>query len=162
MKIENVKISGIKNPVGYAMETPVVSWCVTECLGGYQTSVRIDVSPDEDFSEIIFTKSGSDLPCSGTKLEFKPEPRTRYYLRVTVESDKNTAASGTAFFETGKMTEPFLGRWIATNEKDTFHPVFIKRFTANGSVKRARAYVTAAGVYELYLNGKKVGSEILN
>ena len=55
MKIENVKINGIKNPVGYAMETPVVSWCVTECLGGYQTSVRIDVSPDEDFSEIIFT-----------------------------------------------------------------------------------------------------------
>ena len=53
MKIENVKINGIKNPVGYAMETPVVSWCVTECLGGYQTSVRIDVSPDEDFSEII-------------------------------------------------------------------------------------------------------------
>ena len=93
MKIENVKISGIKNPVGYAMETPVVSWCVTECLGGYQTSVRIDVSPNEDFSEIIFTKSGSDLPCSGTKLEFKPEPRTRYYLCVTVESDRNTAAS---------------------------------------------------------------------
>lgn len=161
MKIDNVKINGIKNPVGYAMETPVVSWCVTECLGGYQTSVRIDVSPDEDFSEIIFTKSGSDLPCSGTKLEFKPEPRTRYYLRVTVESDRNTTASGTAFFETGKMTDPFLGRWIATNEKDTFHPVFIKRFTANGSVKRARAYVTAAGVYELYLNGKKVGAEIL-
>ncbi len=161
MKIENVKINGITNPIGYALGTPVVSWRVSGCLGGYQAYVRIDVSSDEEFSKIIFTKSGADLQCSGTRLELNLKPRTRYYLHVMVTSDKNITASGTAFFETGKMTEPLCGRWIAAEKNDMFHPVFVKRFAVNGAVKSARAYVTAAGVYELYLNGKKVGMEML-
>ena len=162
MRIENVKINGITNPIGYALESPVVSWRVAGCAWGYQEFAEIDVSLDENFSDIIFTKSGADLRCSGTELEIKLSPRTRYYLRVTVRSDRNiTAVSGTAFFETGKMTEPFAGRWIAAEKNDTFHPVFIKRFTAADIVKKARAYVSAAGVYELYLNGEKVGSELL-
>jgi alpha-L-rhamnosidase len=34
--------------------------------------------------------------------------------------------------------------------------------TGNTNIKKARLYVTARGIYELYLNGKKVGNEYFN
>jgi alpha-L-rhamnosidase len=34
--------------------------------------------------------------------------------------------------------------------------------TGNSPIKKARLYVTARGIYELYLNGKKVGNEYFN
>ena len=40
-------------------------------------------------------------------------------------------------------------------------PLFRKRFQINKAITRARVYVTAAGVYELYLNGQRVGDEVL-
>jgi alpha-L-rhamnosidase len=40
-------------------------------------------------------------------------------------------------------------------------PLFRKEFTPAGRIKRAVIYVTAAGLYELMLNGKRVGDEQL-
>ena len=40
-------------------------------------------------------------------------------------------------------------------------PVFEKRFSLSGKVKKAIAEVSAYGVYNLYLNGKKVGDAIM-
>jgi len=36
-----------------------------------------------------------------------------------------------------------------------------KEFTASNSVKKARAYVTGLGNYELYINGEKIGRDLL-
>lgn len=40
-------------------------------------------------------------------------------------------------------------------------PYLRKQFNVSKSVRRARAYVSALGVYQLYLNGKRVGDEVL-
>jgi alpha-L-rhamnosidase len=40
-------------------------------------------------------------------------------------------------------------------------PYLRKQFNLSKSVRRARAYVSALGVYQLYLNGKRVGDEVL-
>lgn len=40
-------------------------------------------------------------------------------------------------------------------------PYFRKEFSVVGSVKRATVYVTALGTYELRLNGKRVGNDVL-
>lgn len=40
-------------------------------------------------------------------------------------------------------------------------PYLRKQFNLSKAVRRARAYVSALGVYQLYLNGKRVGNEVL-
>ncbi len=45
---------------------------------------------------------------------------------------------------------------------DTYAPMLRREFRVEGRVKRARAYVTGLGYYELYLNGKKVGDHVLD
>jgi alpha-L-rhamnosidase len=45
---------------------------------------------------------------------------------------------------------------------DTYAPMLRREFRVEGRVKRARAYVTGLGYYELYLNGQKVGDRVLD
>ena len=58
-------------------------------------------------------------------------------------------------------------RWIspyaagATNEK-TPCPILRSTFTVNGPVKAATVHVVGLGHYELYLNGKRVGTSLIN
>jgi len=44
----------------------------------------------------------------------------------------------------------------------SFAPMLRREFRIDRAVKRARAYVTGLGYYELYLNGQKVGDRVLD
>ena len=139
MKITDVKINGLKNPMGYELSHLRVSWKVWESEGKHQVSARIEVSADEAFTDIFYVKEGEDLSSFGEELEIGLKPYTRYYVRVQVESDRGESAlSDTACFETAKMGQPWIGRWITAREEDQFHPVFLKTFRPVGKVKEAR------------------------
>ncbi len=53
-------------------------------------------------------------------------------------------------------------KWITSpkNETDAVH-IFEKNFTASGKIKQASLYVTSMGVYNAYINGCKVGKNVL-
>ena len=52
--------------------------------------------------------------------------------------------------------------WIKSKQSiGNISPIFRKSFILSGAVKRAVAYATAYGVYNFYLNGKKVGKSIM-
>ena len=60
------------------------------------------------------------------------------------------------------MKEPFEGKWIANADKDLPNPLFKKNFhTERNNIKQARLYATGLGVYNAYLDGKKIGNEFL-
>src|SRR5690606_35623574 len=68
----------------------------------------------------------------------------------------------TAFFHSGEWN----AQWITPSAKaiDPDAPeVFMLRtaFRTSRSIRSARIYATAAGVYEIYLNGSRVGDELL-
>ena len=53
-------------------------------------------------------------------------------------------------------------KWIKSELKmENISPVFKKEFSLSGKVKKAICETTAFGVYNLYLNGKKVGDAIM-
>ena len=113
MKITNVRINGIENPVGFAYDYLLCSWNVEEAKGKKQINAIIEVSDSEDFSDILYKKEAADLKQNGEKLEVELKPRTTYYYRVTVFTDGGECAtSETALFETGKLEEPWIGKWI--------------------------------------------------
>ena len=58
------------------------------------------------------------------------------------------------------MDEPWTARWITPDwEEKNIHPLLRRDFHLDGEVKSARVYVSGLGLYELELNGKRVGEE---
>lgn len=154
-------INGISNPMGYTLSPVICSWNVEETESQYQENARIEVSQKEDFSEILWEKEGKELCQSGTVIDMELQPRTAYYYRVSVTGEKGDCSSASGYFETGKMEEEWKAEWICAGEGQTCHPVMRKVFDVNRTVKRARLYITGVGVFEVYLNGEKLGEEYL-
>ena len=164
MRINSCKTNHIVNPMGYAAERVVFSWIAEETRSAKPTAARILVSSDPKMRGILYD-SGYDPLLSGIAAEVpvKPAPYTRYYWTVEVRGDcGDGAVSGVNRFETGKMGEPWLAQWITPSFGDKgIHPYMRKDFTIRGRVKSARAYVTGMGLYELEINGTRVGCERL-
>lgn len=162
MRITETKINGIQNPMGFIYDFMLCSWKVEDTESKKQVHAKIEVSEDADFTRILWEKEGEDLKQSGEKIDLELKPRTTYYYRVTVTGDQgDTAVSDFAYFETGKMQEAWEADWIAPQKEDAFHPVIGTKFVAAKPVKRARLYASGVGVFEAYLNGKKLGEEFL-
>ena len=153
MKITDLKINGVTNPVGFAYEKILCSWKVTDTTAKKQQEAVIEVSRKEDFKELEYTAFGAGLKSNETDITFPLQPRTRYYWRVKVTGDNGeSAVSEPAFFETAKMQEPWQAIWVGPEKEDTYHPVLKKEFTAEKGIAQARLYICGVGLYEAYVN----------
>lgn len=83
-------------------------------------------------------------------------PRTEYRIAVSVEDTLCGKADAELSFETGPLDEKLHGKFIACPFGDIV-PEFSKKFKLSKKIRRARIYATALGLYELFLNGKRVG-----
>ena len=161
MKITNLKINGIREPMGYALPYLSVSWKVEDTPSARPIGGNLRVAKDADFSHILYEKNGAELCCADEAIPLELSPRTRYYVRVEIRGDAGDEASADSCFETGKMDESFAAQWIGAGEGDRFHPVFFKRFALAEKPVSARLYATGLGLYEAYLNRSKCGGEFL-
>ncbi len=98
------------------------------------------------------------------------ESSRRYFWRVRAGTARaaRPAWSAPAWFETG-LLEPgdWKARWIepSLNEdvkKPQPAPMLRGTFAVRGKLRAARAYVTSHGLYELEINGRRVGDELLH
>lgn len=94
------------------------------------------------------------------------KPFSTYQAALHVQDSTGEEADASLTFETGRMGSAFQGSWITdtayffTEKKTSPIPMtFRKGFRCTKPVKRARLYATALGIYELSLNGNKVGSD---
>ena len=158
MKATNLKCEYLYNPVGIDIQRPRLSW---NCEGGVKQSAYRIIAMSDGKAVWDSGKVRSD----GMHAEYPHTlvSRQRVEWRVTLwdESDKE-GESSSAFFETGLLKQTdFTAKWISGNysvNKKKRYPVdcFKKTFTAI-CVRRARLYITACGIYEARLNGKRVG-----
>ena len=154
MKITRVKLNGIVNPIGYDFRTLLVSWNVEDTEASTLKNGVLEVADDIAFTNIVYKKEGADLDQTGEEIQIELAPRKRYYFRVSITGDNGeSAVSEIQYFETGKMDEPWIGKWIAAAEKEDFHPVFSKELNLKNQIKSARLYVSCLGVFEAYLDG---------
>ena len=110
MKLEQLKISGIYEPIGYHLEKPVLSWKVTEAKGQRPVYTSIDVTAHEDGENILFHREGSDLKWEGTGLDLVLSSRTKYDVKILVQDECGEEACGFTSFETGKMKEDWTAQ----------------------------------------------------
>ena len=92
-------------------------------------------------------------------------PFTTYSVQLAAKDDEGETAAASMTFETGRMETPWKGQWITdgdyhfTEAKVSPVPmVFRREITTDKPIARARLYATAMGIYEVELNGKKLGN----
>jgi len=160
------------NPVGTDVSQPRFSWKIRSTgTNVMQTvySVRVATDPRFSSSKIVW-QSGEVSSDQSVLVYYKgPDlmPSQRYYWQVKVWDNKGRASkwSQTAYWETGLLTKDnWKAKWIEM-ESDTNRysssPHFRKEFSIEKNIARAVVYVTSHGFYELHLNGKKVGDQVL-
>ena len=161
MRVFDLKANRLPNPLGFKMEPVRLSYKVDGTEAKKQAAAQIIVSKCPKLCDpIVDTGKCESIDSLSFVPELKLEPRTRYYWNVTVWADNgDTATSETAWFETGKMDEPWQAKWITSDIEG--HMDVFKAISLDKPVKSARAYATGMGVYELYINGEKAGDEHL-
>ena len=168
-KIVKMRLNGIENPIGYDTSSLSFSWIVEGTEAKFQKSAKLIISEnpscDIDKKEQLIHDSGESVKINS--IDYDPQidtkkilkPRTRYYWKVTVTTDLDEKIeSPINFFETSKLDEPWIAKWISTQNVGKLVPPYVRKtFTIpdSKSVKSARVYSTGFGIYELYINGQK-------
>ncbi len=161
------------DPIGVDTKSPRLSWkMLDDRQFAQQKAYRLIIGKD---SVAVSKKKGEawdtgKLLSSASLVSYKGKPLeafTKYYWMVEVwdKDGKALPAANVASFETGMMEMTnWKGSWISDDKSidDKTAPYFRRVFSTGKKVKSARAYVAVAGLYELYLNGKKVGDHRLD
>ena len=168
MIITDLRVNHVTEPKGYRYEPVSFSWKVREENGAKkQKCARITVKKG---IETVYD-SGEDAGADSLDypVQFQMEPRCRYDWTVRVTADNGDTAEASSYFETGKQDEAWKAQWITPGEgiadadADTgimAGCILEKEFDAREG-NDARLYICGLGVYECYINGKKVGGEYL-
>lgn len=163
MRLYDLRVNHLKNPLGFRMTRCVFSWKITEAAGRRQEAARVVVAADEGLEEILFDSgfdSGADSRAYRAEVDLRP--RIRYYWTVTVRTDAGEEAGGDVqWFETGKQDEAWSGKWVSCQSLDTSpedqakgvvsekrHPWFEREIAPQKEVARARLYICGLGLYE--------------
>ena len=167
MKIIHCKLNHLTNPLGYDLENPTVSFVVAEAKGRFRKWARVRVARDGAMTDCVYDSGArGDIAGTAFRLPVALEPMTRYYWTVEVEDDAgDSAVSEVQWFETAKTVAGAGGawraEWITPDADKTVQAAVFTDFDVDRPVLRARAYALGLGVYELLLNGEKVGQECL-
>ncbi|WP_241462370.1 alpha-L-rhamnosidase [Sphingobacterium deserti] len=169
----DLKCEHLVDPIGIDNTHPRLMWMLKdERQGALQTAYQIFVDTDSlalvDQGGAAAWNSGKQLN-SNTLITYagKPlAPATRYYWQVIVwDKDGKPSKSAVASFEMGLIKAGnWRGSWISDGH-DVHRreaPYFRKEFQVSKKVKYARAYVAAAGLFELSMNGERVGDHHLD
>lgn len=166
MIIKRMQTNRITNPLGFTLGSPRLSWITEAGDSGAksQAAAQVQVAADAHFSQVLFDSGKrADIDSLAFPLPLKLEPCTRYYWRVKVWADTGEQSqSDVAWFETAKLDQPWQAEWITPDWEDKkVHPLLRRTFALPSEAVSARVYATGLGLYELEINGKRVGNEHL-
>jgi alpha-L-rhamnosidase len=156
------------NPMGVE-GAPRFSWKLkAEGNNIVQTAYEIRVAGTSDFKNVTWTSGKVNSDQSVYVIYQGPtlKPASRYYWQVKVWDNRKGQSgwSSPAFLETGLTSQDWKAIWIEPKQ-DTVEkipsPCLRKEFKLSKQVASARVYVTSHGFYELSINGKKVGDQVL-
>ncbi|MDR9365603.1 MAG: family 78 glycoside hydrolase catalytic domain [Balneolaceae bacterium] len=168
LSVYDLEVEYFTNPVGIDDSNPRLSWKIeSDQRNTIQRAYQVQVSKSSDFSEVVWDTGvvNSDQSLHVRYEGPKLESRERYYWRNRVWDNHGNRSgwSEPAFWEMGLLNEnDWQARWIEAGfEQDSTvsspSPMFRNEFKIDREVASARVYVTSHGVYEMEINGKRVG-----
>ncbi len=165
----------LENPIGIDIEKPRLSWQMnSDELNVKQKAyeIRVADSPKNlNKKHALIWTSGKVESDKSVNVEYGGSPlksmqRAYWQVRIWDNNNKVSDWSEPAFWETGILSpELWTASWItmgSEKESENSKPsqYFRKEFKVKKKVKSARVYVTSLGVYQLFINGKKVSDDL--
>jgi alpha-L-rhamnosidase len=177
LSVKNLRCEYKTDPLGIDVAKPRLSWeLVSSDRGVLQTSYQIRVAATE--ADLARGKtiwdSGKVSSDASNQVEYGGpalQSERTYFWQVQV-ADNHGHLSGwskAASWEMGLLTPAdWKAKWITPDlqedeAKSNPSPLLRREFTTNAKkkIERARLYASAMGLYELELNGKRVGDQYL-
>ncbi len=161
------------DPIGLDERQPRLSWLLTvpdHRRGVKQLAYRVLVASSAEkllAGEGDFWDSGKVCSDRTSQVEYAGKAigsRQRAWWTVRAWDEKGVPSdwAPAAFWEMGLLSrDDWTAQWIGSSIKDGAGsspcPYFRKTFKLRGGVARARLYATALGLYEMWINGQRVG-----
>lgn len=182
LKLIETKCEYRVNPLGIDTVQPRLSWVLESQRRG-ETQTAYEILAASSAAKLALGKadlwdSGKINSSESFGIIYTGQPlqsRQRVYWKVRIwdGEGKASAFSQTAWFETALLdSKDWQAGWIqrpartpVTPEQvfdDQPAPLLRKQFELDKKIKRARAYVSGLGYFELRLNGERVGNDVLN
>ena len=173
VSVKNLKCEYLENPIGLDETHPRFTWQMElhkpgNCQSAYElvvgtTETDVASGSGDVWESGVVESSVIPVVYGGGELN----PFTRYFwsVRVKDESQQWSDWSLPHFFETGMMGQlSWKGKWITDTYDFNVKPAayFRRAFKTDKTIKSARVYIAAAGLYELSINGKRIGNHRLD
>jgi alpha-L-rhamnosidase len=175
ISLTNLRVEYKNNPIGIDVMKPRLSWeIVSDERGVRQTAYQLRAA-----GEIENLKSGKNLLWDTGKVNsdqsihveykgsvLKSGQRVYWQVRIWDENDRPINWSQIAFWEMGLLKpSDWKASWIQPDidedvTKSQPCPFLRKQFQLSKEAKSARAYVTSLGLYEVQINGQRVGDQV--
>ncbi|HOK04022.1 MAG TPA: family 78 glycoside hydrolase catalytic domain [Victivallales bacterium] len=161
-----------KNPIGIDEVKPRLSWKLADTRqGAMQTAYRILAASTRDALDKkvdlwdtgrVRTSQSLDIEYAGKKIT----SRSKVWWKVKIwdMEGKESLWSKPAFFELGLLKKndwqaKWIGRPSLKNREGEPCPFLRKKFLISEQIASARVYVSARGLFELHINGRRVGKD---
>lgn len=171
--VTSLKVEHMKDPTTVDTKQPRLSWINevkdASVRGEVQTAYRIVVASTIENLEKgnydlwdsgrVPSDRSTLIPYEGKELQSGQD----CFWKVQVWNRKKNASpwSATAKWGMGLLNDSdWKATWIMAEQKKGA-PLFRKAFSLKKEIRQAKAFVTAGGYFELYMNGKRVGEDYL-
>jgi alpha-L-rhamnosidase len=175
LNVQKLTVENLTNPIGLDAQQPRFGWQLVSLKRNCkQTAFEIRVSDSQESlmkGKNLLWNSGKVISDQSVHISYVGtalQSGKKYYWQVRIWDNSNKASSWstTAFWQMGLLKiSDWKAQWIEPGYKeDTMlrpSPMFRKSFGINKKIVSAAAYITAHGLYEAQLNGKRIGDHYL-
>jgi alpha-L-rhamnosidase len=168
VKVQNLLTEHLTDPVSLDVITPRFYWqLVSDKRNIMQTAYEIKVTLDKSIawsSGKVLSGESVNVVYAGSPLQ--SDKKYLWQVRVWDNKGNQSAWSAPASFQMSFLNNSdWKAKWIEPDfiEDSVMRPspIFRKEFIASKKIISARAYITAHGLYEAQINGKRIGDTYL-
>src|SRR5436190_18930018 len=180
MIVQNLRCEMLVNPLGIDIKEPRLSWQLSsDQRNVQQTAYEIIVSSSREklskndgdvwSSGKINSSQSIHVEYAGKELQSGKE----YFWKVRSFTNKGeTAWSESAYWSMGLLNKTdWKAKWIGYDKASPWDSItqwsrlsaryLRKKFRTTDDIKKATVYISGLGLYELYINGEKIGDQVL-
>lgn len=174
LRVTDLRVEHMQNPAVVDVKQPRLSWINEpkneQVSGDRQTAYRIVVASTEEGlrrGRYDLWDSGRVLSEESVLVPYGGRPLTSgqdcyWQVQTWNARGKRSRWSPLGHWGMGLLRPTdWQAKWIGAPQQSTGAPLFRKGFTLQRKIRKAKAFVTAGGYFELYVNGQRIGNDYL-